>query len=68
MFATVRLLEQGVRIPEILICMSLVIIVCCEVEVSTNAETLVQRTPTECGVSECDPGPSYKRPRVGKAV
>ena len=25
--------------------------------------TLVQGTPTECGVSECDLGTSYKKPR-----
>ena len=31
----------------------LVIIVCCQVEVSATGRSLVQRTPTECGVSEC---------------
>jgi hypothetical protein len=33
-------------------CLSLVNVVCCQVEVS--AKGLVQRSPTECGVSECD--------------
>jgi len=33
---------------------SLVIVVCCQVEVSATGRSLVQRSPTECGVSECD--------------
>jgi len=28
--------------------------VCCQVEVSTSGRSLVQRSPVECGVSECD--------------
>jgi hypothetical protein len=28
--------------------------VCCQVEVSASARSLVQMSPTECGVSECD--------------
>jgi hypothetical protein len=28
--------------------------VCCHVEVSAAGRSLVQRCPTECGVSECD--------------
>jgi hypothetical protein len=34
--------------------MSVVSVVCCQVEVSTSDRSLVQRNPTECGVSECD--------------
>jgi hypothetical protein len=29
-------------------------VVCCQVEVSAKGLPLVQRSPTECGVSECD--------------
>jgi hypothetical protein len=35
-------------------CLSFVNIVCCQVEVSATGCSLVQRRPTECGVSECD--------------
>ena len=35
-------------------CLSLVSVVCRQVEVSTTGRSLVQRSPTECGVSECD--------------
>jgi hypothetical protein len=28
--------------------------VCCQVEVSATGRSLVQRSPTDCGVSECD--------------
>ena len=34
--------------------LSLVSVVCCQVEVSALGCSLVQRFPTECGVSECD--------------
>ena len=35
--------------------MSLVRVVCCQVEVSATSWFLVQRSPTECGVSKvCD--------------
>jgi hypothetical protein len=33
---------------------SVVSVVCCQVEISTTGRSLVQRSPTECGVSECD--------------
>jgi hypothetical protein len=33
---------------------SLVSVLCCQVEVSASGWQLVQRSPTECGVSECD--------------
>ena len=35
-------------------CLSVVSVVCCQVEVSVTDRSLVQRGPTECGVSECD--------------
>jgi len=35
-------------------CLSLMIVVCCQVEVSASGWSLVQMSPTECGVSECD--------------
>jgi hypothetical protein len=35
--------------------MSVVSVVCCQVEVSASSWSLVQRSPTECGVAEvCD--------------
>jgi hypothetical protein len=38
--------------------------VCCQVEVSATGWSLVQRSPTECGVSECDREASImRRPR-----
>jgi hypothetical protein len=33
--------------------MSVVSVVCCQVEVSATSWSLVQRSLTECGVSEC---------------
>jgi hypothetical protein len=33
-------------------CLSLVSVVCCQVEVSSTSWSLVQRSPTECGVSK----------------
>ena len=35
-------------------CLSLVRVVCCQIEVSASGLSLVQRSPTECYVSECD--------------
>jgi hypothetical protein len=35
-------------------CLSVVSVVCCQVEVSATGRSLAQRSPTECGVSECD--------------
>ena len=35
-------------------CLSLVGVVCCQVEVSALGSSLIQRSPTECGVPECD--------------
>jgi len=37
-------------------CPSLVRVVCSQVEVSASGWSLVQRSPIECGVSECDRG------------
>jgi hypothetical protein len=33
-------------------CLSLVSVVCCQVEVSATSWSLIQRSPTECGVSQ----------------
>jgi len=41
--------------------MSVVSVVGCEVEVSASGSSLVQRSPTECGVSECDHETSITR-------
>jgi hypothetical protein len=35
-------------------CLSVVSVLCCQVEVSATGWSLVQRSPTDCGVSECD--------------
>jgi hypothetical protein len=43
-------------------------VVCCDVEVSAMGRSLVQRSSTECGVSECDGGTSYRRARPNMAV
>jgi hypothetical protein len=42
-------------------CLSHVSVVCCQVEVSAVGCSLVQRSPTECGVSECDREASIMR-------
>jgi hypothetical protein len=42
-------------------CLSLVNVVCCQVEVSATSWSLVHRSPTECGVSECDREASIMR-------
>jgi hypothetical protein len=36
----------------------LVSVVCCRVEVTATSWSLVQRSPTDCGVSKCDRGPT----------
>jgi hypothetical protein len=38
-----------------------VIVLCCQVEVPATGWSLVQRSPTECGVSECDREASIMR-------
>jgi hypothetical protein len=42
-------------------CLSLVSAVYCQVELSASDRSLVQRSPTECGVSECDREASVMR-------
>ena len=39
----------------------LVIVVCCQVEVSVSGWSLVQKSPSDCGVSECDREASVMR-------
>jgi hypothetical protein len=34
-------------------CLSVVSVVCCQIEISATRCSLVQRSPTDCGVSEC---------------
>ena len=41
---------------------------CCHVEVSATEAALVHRRLTECGVSECHPGTSQRKPRPIRAV
>jgi hypothetical protein len=53
-FAAVRLLGLWVRIRRGHGCLSLVSVVCCQVEVSSTGRSLIQRRPTECDVCECD--------------
>ena len=35
-------------------CLSVVRVVCCQVKFSASGRSLVQKSPAECGVSECD--------------
>ena len=42
-------------------CLSVMSVVCCQVEVSATGWSLLQRNPTECSVSECDPKTSRIR-------
>ena len=41
--------------------LSLASVVCCHVEVSATCRSLVQRSPTDCGVSECNREASIMR-------
>jgi hypothetical protein len=52
--AVPRLLGLRARTPPGHGCLSRVSVVCCQVEVSASDWPLVQRSPTDCGVSECD--------------
>jgi len=52
-FATTRLVGLLVRIPPGTK-MSLLSVVCCQVDVRAWGRSLVERSLTECGVSECD--------------
>jgi hypothetical protein len=49
-------------------CLSLVNVVCCQVEVSATGRSLVQRSPNECGVSEYDIEASTMRLRPTMTV
>ena len=59
---TARLLGLRVRIPPEAWIMSVVGVVCCQVEVFALGWSLVQRSPTECHVSECDREALIMRP------
>ena len=48
-----RLLRSWVRIPPGHGCLSVVSVVCCQIEVSATSLSPVQRSPTDCGVSLC---------------
>jgi hypothetical protein len=51
------------------VCLSVLSVMCCQVEAPTTGRSLVQRSPTECGVSECDREASkLRRPRLTTAV
>ena len=53
-YSTARLVGLRVQIPRRgRGCMSVVSVVCCQVEVSATIRSLVQRSPTDCGVSLC---------------
>jgi hypothetical protein len=54
-----RLLRLCVRIPPGHGCLSVVSVVCCQVEVSATDWSLIQRSPTDCGASLC----VIKKPR-----
>ena len=44
-------------------------VVCCQVEVSVSGWSLVQKSPNECGVPECDHDPTtMRRPWSSRAV
>jgi hypothetical protein len=60
--AASRLLELRVRIPpEALKYLPLLSVLCCHVAVSASGWSLVQRSTTKCGVSECDREASIMR-------
>ena len=52
--AAARLLGLRFRIPTGAWIFSVLNVACCQVEVSATGRSLVQRSPTDCGVSECD--------------
>jgi hypothetical protein len=56
--AAARLLALWVRPRWGHECLSLVSVVCCQVEVSASVWSLVRRSSTECGLSECGHEPS----------
>jgi len=48
--------------------MSVLSVVCCQVEVSATVSSLVRRSPTKCGVSEGDLEKSMMGPRSTSVV
>jgi len=51
------------------VCLSFVSVVCCKVEASATGRSLFQRSPIDCGVSECGRETSaMRRPRPTRAV
>ena len=44
---------------------SVVNVVCCQVEVTATGRSLVQRSPTDCAVAECDRDPTRGQSRLG---
>ena len=49
--------------------LTVVSVVCCQVEVSATGRSLVQRSPIECGVSECDLETcTSRRPRLARVI
>ena len=58
---TSGLLGLWVRIRQGHGCLSVVGVVCCQVDVSAAGRSFVWRGPTECGVSECDREASIMR-------
>jgi hypothetical protein len=53
-FEAARLQEVRVRIPPGGTDISLVSVMCLQIDVSASSSSLVQWSPIECGVSECD--------------
>jgi len=60
MSAAARLPRLWIRIPP-WAWMSVVSVVCCQIEVYASGLTLVQKSPTACGVSDCDHEASIMR-------
>jgi hypothetical protein len=51
------------------VCVSRECCVCCQVQIFAMGRSLIQRSPTECSVSECDlETPPMRRPRPTRAV
>jgi hypothetical protein len=63
-----RLLRLWVRILPGHGCLSLLNVVCCQVEVSASNWSFIHRSLTECGVSEYDREVSMRRPWPTRAV
>ena len=49
-------------------CLFLMSDVLCQLKVSSTGRSLVQSSPTECGVSECDRGTSQRRSKPTETV